>query len=133
VVPQQVPEYVGRVLIVDDEPIVRQMLELVLASDGWLVEQAGSGEEGLERCRIESFDVVILDHWMPTLTGFEVAGQLVAEGCSMPLVIFSAFLDHELKEACETIGVHPIDKLDWKGLVHHCRLVALGRVAAATG
>jgi CheY-like chemotaxis protein len=132
VVPQQVPEYVGRILVVDDEPIVRQMLELVLASDGWLVEQAASGEEGLERCRSELFDVVILDHWMPTLTGFEVAGRLVEEGCSMPLVIFSAFLDLELKEACEAIGVHPIDKLDWKGLVHHCRLVALGRVAAST-
>ena len=110
----------GRVLVVDDEPIVRYLLEIVLVTDGWHVEQATSGEEALARCKTESFDVVILDHWLPGATGLEVAEQLIGDGFRTPIVIFSGFLEPELEVAGREIGAEVIDKLNWKELLSFC-------------
>ncbi len=119
---------VPKVLVVDDEPIMRQMLELILTSEGWLVELAGSGEEGLERCRNEQFDLVVVDHWMPGLTGLGVARRLVGAGFTTPIVIFSACLDPALKVAGESVDLLVIDKLNWKELVRFCRFVEQARL-----
>ena len=124
---------VPKVLVVDDEPIMQQMLELILTSEGWLVEIAGSGEEGLARCRNEHFDLVVLDHWMPGLTGLGVARRLVGNGFTTPIVIFSACLDPALKLAGESFDVYVIDKLNWKELVRFARMIDEKRFGVGAG
>jgi two-component system OmpR family response regulator len=110
-----------RILVVDDEPDIRTMLDVVLAAEGWSVEQASSGEEGLEVFRSTQPDIVVLDHRMPGLTGWDVARRLIEEGCEAPIVLFSAYLDAELRTRAETVGMTAVDKLDWHGLVETVR------------
>ena len=119
---------IPKVLVVDDEPIMRHMLELVLTTEGWLVELAQSGEEALELCREQQFDLVVLDHWMPGMTGLGVARRLVAQGFTTPIAIFSACLDPALKVAGEAVDLLVIDKLNWKELVRFCRFVDEARL-----
>ena len=122
---------VGPVLVVDDEHVMRTTLELVLAADGWLVDVAASGRQALDRLNEEAFDLVVLDHWMPGLTGLEVVARLRAMRIDIPVVIFSACLDPDLKEAGEQAGVTVIDKLNWHELVRICRVVDEARHGVA--
>jgi DNA-binding response OmpR family regulator len=112
---------VMHILVVDDEPDIRTMLEVVLAAEGWAVEQAASGAEGLDAFRSNKPDIIVLDHRMPGLTGWDVACQLIEEGCDAPIVLFSAYLDADLRNRSEALGLTAVDKLDWHGLVETCR------------
>jgi DNA-binding response OmpR family regulator len=95
------------------------------------VEVAASAEEGLERCREHDFDLVVLDYWLPGLTGLEVARRLREGGCTTRIVIFSACVDPELAVAGREVDARVIDKLDWKELVRVCGDVAGARAARA--
>jgi CheY-like chemotaxis protein len=110
-----------RILVVDDEPDIRTMLDVVLTAEGWAVEQAASGAEGLKAFRAAPPDMIVLDHRMPEATGWEVACQLLEEGYEAPIVLFSAYIDADLRTRCEALGLTPVDKLDWHGLVETCR------------
>ena len=121
-----------RILVVDDEADIRTMLDVVLTAEGWTVEQAGSGDEGLTSFRALAPDMIVLDHRMPATTGWEVACQLLEEGCEAPIVLFSAYIDPELRARCEALGLTPVDKLDWHGLVETCRRFDRLRLQAQT-
>jgi two-component system nitrogen regulation response regulator NtrX len=61
-----------RILIVDDEPGIRESLAGILEDEGFRAEAAATGEECLERLRAESFDAVLLDVWLPGMDGLAV-------------------------------------------------------------
>ena len=110
-----------RILVVDDEAIIREALERVLTDEGWLVEQAPSGPHALERCRRELFDALVLDQNMPGLTGIDVARELLHDGFGVPIIIFSAIIGNELSAECDRLGLRTVDKVDWHTLVACCR------------
>lgn len=110
-----------RILVVDDEPDIRALLQVVLAVEGWEAVEASSGEEALDRAREGEIDVAVLDYRMPEMTGIEVARRLLADHFPAPIVIFSAYLDRELTAECARLGVKTISKLDLPGLVALCR------------
>ena len=62
----------SRILVVDDEPSMREMLRIVLRRDGYEVVVAENGTQGLERLRAESFDLLLSDIRMPDLSGVDV-------------------------------------------------------------
>ncbi len=60
-----------RILVVDDEPGIRQSLAGVLEDEGYQVETVGSGEKCLELLTNQSFDAILLDIWLPDMDGME--------------------------------------------------------------
>jgi two-component system KDP operon response regulator KdpE len=68
----------GSILIVDDEPQIRRVLRTTLASEGYEVSDARSGEEALERLRAGHLDLVLLDVNMPGMGGLEACRQIRA-------------------------------------------------------
>ena len=65
-----------QILVVDDEPLIREMLSMLLSIDGHQVDTAANGEEALAKFAAASFDVVLIDRKMPGLPGNEVVRQI---------------------------------------------------------
>jgi DNA-binding response OmpR family regulator len=84
-----------KILIVDDEPGVRDILRVNLESEGYVVSEASDGFEALERTQAEAPDLIVLDLMMPRLSGWEVLCRLEGDPASAgtPVVILSALSD----------------------------------------
>lgn len=97
-----------KVLIVDDEPLAREVIAQLLAEeeDVQIVGQAGSGEDAIEQIRASQPDLVFLDVQMPGCDGFGVIRAIGED--AMPQVVFAtAFDEHALK----AFEVHAVDYL----------------------
>jgi two-component system response regulator MprA len=79
-----------RVLVVDDEPAVRDALARALRLDGYAVETAADGHEALDRLAEERFDAVVLDIAMPNVDGLEVTRRLRSAGDRTPVLMLTA-------------------------------------------
>jgi two-component system response regulator MprA len=79
-----------RVLVVDDEPAVRDALERALRSQGYAVSTAVDGRDGLDRLEAEPPDLVVLDILMPRLDGLEACRELRASGDRTPVLMLTA-------------------------------------------
>ena len=79
-----------RILLVEDEPSLVLTLSDRLLSEGFQVETAGDGEEGLARALDGSFDLILLDVMLPGRDGFEVCRELRARGVQVPIVMLTA-------------------------------------------
>ncbi|MGH9419719.1 MAG: response regulator, partial [Thermoanaerobaculia bacterium] len=81
-----------RLLLIDDDVSVHDMLEAELTKQGYQLEKAFSGNEGLQKAEASRPDVIILDLAMPGMSGFEVAAQLkVSDTTSrIPILAFTA-------------------------------------------
>jgi two-component system OmpR family response regulator len=79
-----------RVLVIDDDPSIRELLTRALSCDGWDVRAAEDGAEGVEVARTFRPDAVLLDVMLPDLSGFEVLGRLRAEAPGLRVVFVSA-------------------------------------------
>ena len=66
----------ARILIVDDEPLIRQSLAGVLDDEGYQTNAVNSGEECLEELRRSSYDLVLLDVWLPGMDGLETLSRV---------------------------------------------------------
>jgi two-component system KDP operon response regulator KdpE len=78
----------ARILIVDDEPQIRRVMRTTLAAHGYIVADARSGEEALEKLRTERFDLVLLDLNMPGMGGLAACRAIRADP-DIPIIILS--------------------------------------------
>jgi DNA-binding response OmpR family regulator len=79
----------NKILIIEDDIEINEMLENYLKKEGFLITKAFNGEEGVERFLKDSFDLVVLDIMMPKLDGIEVM-KIIRERSSVPILIMSA-------------------------------------------
>jgi CheY-like chemotaxis protein len=80
----------GRILVVDDDVTLRMLLRKALNKSGCHVEVADSGKTGLEMLKVESFDLVVLDINMPSMSGHELAEQIEKLYPNLPVVFMTA-------------------------------------------
>jgi len=93
-----------RVLVVDDEAAVREAIRMTLEYEGFEVEEARSGQEGLDKVGRGVYDVVVLDIKMPILDGIEVLDNLRAQGSGVPVVMVSGHGDIQTAVECTRKG-----------------------------
>jgi DNA-binding response OmpR family regulator len=91
-----------KVLIVDDDRVLRQVLAAALETEGYAVSEAGDGREGLTKALKGSFDLVVLDVVMPSLGGLEVCRKLREAGRHVPLIVLSG---KKKKEVDKVLGL----------------------------
>lgn len=80
-----------RVLVVDDEESVCQMLSDVLSDEGYRVETAADGREALEKLEQEHFDVALVDIRMPEVDGMRLLERIQAAGLTLPVIMMTAY------------------------------------------
>jgi two-component system, OmpR family, response regulator MtrA len=81
-----------RILLVEDDPSIREVASLGLKHAGFRVSSAGDGREGLMRALQETFDAILLDVMLPSLDGFEVCRQ-IRHKSQVPIVMLTARTD----------------------------------------
>jgi DNA-binding NtrC family response regulator len=81
----------GSVLIVDDEEIMRDVLETLLSAEGYRVDLAKTGEEGIEAYAKRSYDVVLLDVSMPGIGGLRALEELLKNDPEAVIVMITAY------------------------------------------
>jgi DNA-binding NtrC family response regulator len=79
-----------KILVIDDEPILRESLKVALETSGYDILSANSGEEGLETFQKEHPDLVLLDHWLPGINGDEVLCIIKEKDSEVPVIIMTA-------------------------------------------
>ncbi|MFZ0241398.1 MAG: sigma-54 dependent transcriptional regulator [Desulfobacterales bacterium] len=80
-----------RILIVDDERIMRESLADWLARDGYAVETAASGEEALDKSKVTRYDIMLVDIKMGGMSGMEVLRQVKSEDADVAVVMITAY------------------------------------------
>jgi len=79
-----------RILVVDDDPDIRQVLQDRLDSYGYVVETAIDGQEALDALKLRSYDGMLLDIMMPKVNGLEVLQESRKHRPLMPVVMIPA-------------------------------------------
>jgi CheY-like chemotaxis protein len=111
------PELTARILCVDDEPVGLTVRKLLLERGGYKVETASNGASAIDIFKVQPFDLVLLDYYMPAMNGAEVARVMRQIRPKARIVMLSAYVtlpEEALQhvDASITKGVHPEALLD---------------------
>lgn len=79
-----------RLLIVDDEKVIRETLIEILEYEKYTVDQAADGKEGLSMIQQNEYDAVLCDIKMPRMDGMQLLDKVIEEGISVPFIMISA-------------------------------------------
>ncbi|MBV9792299.1 MAG: response regulator transcription factor [Actinobacteria bacterium] len=82
--------HIPKVLVVDDEPNIRELVQVALSFHGCTVVTAATGKQALRSAEESEPDLVVLDVVLPDLDGFEVCRQLRARGNEVPIIFLTA-------------------------------------------
>ncbi|WP_437538566.1 response regulator [Sorangium sp. So ce726] len=93
-----------RVLVIDDEPAIRETLDTFLSFEGYEVATAASGEAAVEQVKGEPFDLVITDLRMPGMGGDETLAALKRIHPNVPVIVVTAYASDEAATRCSKEG-----------------------------
>ena len=119
------------VLVVDDEPDIRESLELVLGDAGYRVECAQNGTEGLQKMESRGYDLVLLDLMMPDRSGMEVLAEVRTRDRETPIFMITAYGSVEAAVHALKLGANDYFSKPWdneKLLIEIERMIARRRL-----
>jgi CheY-like chemotaxis protein len=93
------------ILVVDDEPLVRETVAMLLEFDGHEVDSASSAAAALSLFELGKFDVIFTDHFMPFMSGSELAAAIKALSPCQPVVMLSAWAEKLQSPSAEPVCV----------------------------
>ena len=103
----------GMVLIIDDEASIRESLQTLLEMEGYVVETAGTGEEGLSRMAEQPMDLVLLDYALPERNGMEVLRDIRDRDPLLPVIMITAYGTVENAVAAMQAGASNFVQKPW--------------------
>ncbi|WP_203168438.1 hybrid sensor histidine kinase/response regulator [Steroidobacter gossypii] len=98
----------GRVLVVEDQPLNREVAEGMLKAIGLQVEGAADGQQALEMLAVNSYDIVLMDCQMPVMDGFTAAAEWrrrEAPHSRVPIIALTADATSSVRQACLDAGM----------------------------
>lgn len=95
----------NRVLVVDDEEIVRESCRRALTEAGYTVRTAANGHDALQACRTESFDLMLTDLRMPDMDGLEVTRTVAEEFPDLRVVILTGYPSRDSAQEAASLGI----------------------------
>jgi len=93
-----------RVLVVDDETAIREAIRMTLEYEGYRVDEARSGQEGIDKATRTDYDAILLDIKMPVLDGIEVLENLKEQKVPAPVIMVSGHGDISTAVECTKRG-----------------------------
>ncbi len=129
------PAAVGHVLVVDDDPHIRELCQLYLQHAGFLVEEAGDGRQAMEQVDVKPFDLVVLDLMLPEVDGFDVLEHIRERDAWLPVIMLTAMGDEEDRILGLDMGAddYMIKPFSPKELVARAKAVLRRTVAGSSG
>jgi len=85
------PDPTYKVLIVDDDPLIRRLISTILSLKGHQCEEANDGMEALEKFTKNPFDAVITDIRMPGMNGIELTRELLKLQPALPIIVMTGY------------------------------------------
>lgn len=98
------PEQKKKILVVEDDKAVSQVMQLKLSRDGFEVEVAENGEIALENLKNKKYDLILLDLIMPKVNGFELLKNLHELHSTTPKIVMSNLEQEEDIEKVKELG-----------------------------
>src|SRR5215472_14420296 len=117
----------GKILVIDDEVDIREGLELLLTTEGYLAETAQNGTEGLQKLTTNSYDLVLLDLMMPDISGMEVLEEVRRRDRETPIFMITAYGSVEAAVSALKLGANDYFSKPWdneKLLIEIDRMIA---------
>jgi two-component system nitrogen regulation response regulator NtrX len=93
-----------RVLVVDDETAIREAIRMTLEYEGYRIDEARSGQEGIDKATKVPYDAILLDIKMPVLDGIEVLENLKEQKVASPVIMVSGHGDIQTAVECTKRG-----------------------------
>ena len=93
-----------RVLVVDDETAIREAIRMTLEYEGYRIDEARSGQDGIEKATRVAYDAILLDIKMPVLDGIEVLENLKQQKVPTPVIMVSGHGDIQTAVECTKRG-----------------------------
>ena len=112
-----------RILVVDDEQIIRESLSFVLKKEGYQVEEAANGKEALAKQESRPYDVVITDIEMPEMRGMDLLEQITKRTPESFVIMITAFASIETAIAALRKGAYDyvLKPIDFDDIIHRIR------------
>src|SRR6266404_5365347 len=82
-----------RILVIDDETAIREAIRMTLEYEGYRIDEARSGQEGIDKATKVPYDAILLDIKMPVLDGMEVLENLKEQRVAAPVIMVSGHGD----------------------------------------
>src|SRR6266566_7904904 len=93
-----------RILVVDDETAIREAIRMTLEYEGYRIDEARSGQEGIDKATKVPYDAILLDIKMPVLDGIEVLENLKEQRVVSPVIMVSGHADIQTAVECTKRG-----------------------------
>jgi DNA-binding NtrC family response regulator len=124
------PATKGNILVIDDEADIREGLELLLTTEGYVVDCAQNGTEGIHKMESRGYDLVLLDLMMPDRSGMDVLQDVRGRDRETPIFMITAYGSVEAAVNALKLGANDYFSKPWdneKLVIEIERMIALRR------
>lgn len=96
----------ARILVIEDDAMIRDMLSRRLTIEGYQVSTAGDGIQGVQRARVERPDLIVMDMGLPVLNGWQATHRIRSMPATraIPIIALTAFAMKEDRIKCLSVG-----------------------------